>query len=208
MARATKTSDPTYNTRRRFRRAAERFLKKADEAKSVQERRRWQTAAKAAIIQSIETYEPGSQVRGKVAEVAARAGVDPSEVMRIPAATEEQREQRQKTLKYFESRSERLKASNLESREEQGRFILSIGNIGHAIFGGLRDIWYDENDPEGNRNPLPKVLKALGYSDALELVEAIEAHAPELYTKGELSEEEIYDIVRSRLQYLARTNQL
>lgn len=206
MARAAKKSDTTYNTRRRFRRAAERFLKKADEATSTMERERWEAAAQDAVTKAISTYEPGSEVRGVVADVAKRAGVDPSNVLRVQSIADEA--QRDTLTKKREEQSQKLTATNLQSRDAQGRAILNTRNIGHSIFGGLKKLWYTEGDAEGNANPLPKVLEALGLHDALELVEYIENYAPDLYKKGKLDDDEIYEIVRAQLNYFVTSGRI
>lgn len=211
MARAAKVSDPIYNTRRRFRRAAERFSKKATKAKSLSERKRWEFVARDAIEKAISTYDTGSKVSGKIQQMAAQLDVDVDKIDRVQSKIDGEKDfEARKTaeLNRLEAQSEKATFAKTRTREQQARYILNTGNIGHRIFGGLRNLWYDENDPAGNADPLSKLKEKLGVKDTLDLLEKIEAVAPDVYTKGELSESEIYDLISSQLRMLERTNQI
>lgn len=213
MARAAKVSDPVYNTRRRFRRAAERFDKKAAKATTASERKRWEFAARDALEKAISTYESGSRVSGKIQQMAAQLGVDVNKIERVQSQVSGESDdtyqaRRKSDLEQLERQSKRATFSNTRTREQQARYILNTGNIGHRIIGGLRDFWYDANDPAGNADPLSKLKEKLGVKDSLELLEKVEAVAPDIYSRGELSETEIYDLVSAELRYLSRSNQI
>lgn len=125
-----KKSDPIYNARRRYRRAAERYIEKAEQAIGS-ERERFEILAKDAIENAIRTYEDKSKIQGAVKRVAERLGVT-----RPEPVSEDRRAQ------LVGQSYESLASAPLDKNAEAKR-ILKYGNIAGRFYGGLSHIWED-----------------------------------------------------------------
>ena len=68
MPREKRDSDETYNARRRYRRQAERFIKKADKSSGIL-KSRYEAQARNATINALSTYAKGQQPKGRVKQL-------------------------------------------------------------------------------------------------------------------------------------------
>lgn len=174
MARARRASDDVYNARRRYRRQAERLLKRA-EAASGEKRAQLEREAQIATEKAIATYENKSKIQGRLKPLAERFGVS-----KQPMA------QRSEIIAQSETA-----LANFDLKNAQGRAILS-GNIGQRFYAGLVDIWRGSEDRE------QAVLDYFGVSNLLTLVEILRNEFPDLMSAQPNSK--IYPTITAQLQ--------
>ena len=215
MARAKRpTGDKAYNARRRYYRAAERHLNKANMlsgASAERERR----LAEIQFRHALDTYDPETtqKLSKPMQRLANEFGIDVQRQREQVQSVDEKK--RAKT--YEEIRETRTQAIGEESkkarvknqkdisvrREYEAQQLFSQQNIAHRILGGLVDIW---NIPE-NRKPdgkidrskiLPSLFEHYKVNTMAELLEKIEQEVGDmLYGAGQ---DEIYDTVKLVLQ--------
>ena len=85
MSREKRDSDETYNARRRYRRQAERFIKKADESSGIL-KSRYEAQARNATINALSTYAKGQQPKGRVKQLTEMLGIDAKTVQQVAFA--------------------------------------------------------------------------------------------------------------------------
>lgn len=185
MARQRKASDDIYNARRRFRREAERAMKKAETATGV-EKARYETQAKYAVGKALATYSPKAKDQGKVGKLASQLGVTRSTVYAQTFL------QSYKSAKGGLTRSGIAKAieasysalsSNVTSRDQMARDILSIGNVGSRFYGGLVEVW--GKDEDSRQHPNKAILDYFGKASIMDVIEELEAAGIDIYSTEE-----------------------
>lgn len=179
MARPRKRSDDIYNARRRYRRQAERFQKKAQGATGA-EKKRYLSAARSAIENALSTYADKSKAQGAVSRVANELGV-----------TQRVFSSRQKTQSL--TGSMHALAGN-EDADAVARAILSNSNVGSRFYGGLYEVWRGKADRD------QAIMDFFGVDNMLDALKAAEKVAPRLYDTDVSDESVIYDLVSSGLQ--------
>ena len=134
MARARKKSDDVYNARRRFRRQAERYAKKAETSTGATSSR-YRALAQEAIEKALSTYQTKraaeqSSINDLAVRVGARRGVQDS----------------RRDITSLINESERLIPSQSDLRDAEAKAILSRGNIGSRFYGSLVEVWQGSDD--------------------------------------------------------------
>ena len=195
MARAKRQSDNVYNARRRYRRQAERFIKKADESSGIL-KSRYEAQARNATINALSTYAKGQQPKGRVKQLTEMLGIDAKTVQQVAFAKGMQSGGVSTGLvSRLVQRSKQALAS-AETRDEMAKEILSIGNVGSRFYGGLVDIWGDT--PEHRKHPNQPILEFFGTDSIMDVIEDLEAEGIDLYTPDE--NEDIYKSAQLALQ--------
>ena len=186
-SRARKKGDDSTNARKRYYRASERYLKKAEETTGATSNK-YKQLAKQNFEDALNTYEPGNKQRYSkpIQKLAETFGYDLE-------GHREKRTQNEKRYKKVQreaiDKSTRALESALEDpearRQAEARALLNNDAIGSRILGGLVDVWKDEAsvyDDEGNYEGIDneEILPALfdyfevdNLADMLEMVEEI-----------------------------------
>lgn len=199
MPRARRRSDDVYNARRRFRRQAERFIKKASTATGIQ-KARFEQQARNAIMDAMATYQK-LEPKGAVARVANQLGVtrgtmvargyfsrsfNPSPVRPVPTFTPIKDYKQDTVGGITYQQRQQLMAKSLtalegvgESRDDMARDLLK-GNVGHRFYAGLSEIW--ASSPEGRKDPEGTIVRHFGANSIMDVVEELEASGIDFYT--------------------------
>lgn len=195
MSREKRDSDETYNARRRYRRQAERFIKKADESSGIL-KSRYEAQARNATINALSTYAKGQQPKGRVKQLTEMLGIDAKTVQQVAFAKGMQSGGVTTGLvSRLVQRSKQTLAS-AETRDEMAKEILSTGNVGSRFYGGLVDIWGDT--PEHREHPNQSILDFFGTDSMMDVIEDLEAEGIDLYTPDE--NEDVYKSAQLALQ--------
>ena len=195
MPREKRDSDETYNARRRYRRQAERFIKKADESSGIL-KSRYEAQARNATINALSTYAKGQQPKGRVKQLTEMLGIDAKTVQQVAFAKGMQSGGMSTGLvSRLVQRSKQTLAS-AETRDEMAKEILSTGNVGSRFYGGLVDIWGDT--PEHREHPNQSILEFFGTDSMMDVIEDLEAEGIDLYTPDE--NEDVYKSAQLALQ--------
>lgn len=165
MARKKTKSDEIYNARRRYRRQAERYAKKAESATGAT-KTRYEMQARSSIEKAISTYENKEKPRGKLKTMAEAFSVGYKQNANIG--------------KLVERSINELASSKKNTREEMAENILSIDNIGSRFYGGLSEIW--TVNEESRQAPNKAILEYFGAKDIMEVLEKIENAGIDIYT--------------------------
>lgn len=211
MARKAKRGDTSYNARRREYRAAQRYLKKADENTGVVAEKN-RALAKQHLMNALDTYDPNApaqRISSQIINIGAQLGIDVqamrSETKDASAAQRKYAVQRQKdtieaSFQALESAREDVQArSELEAQE-----LLSNPTIGKRIMGGLVDVWRDKvskkKKASENRQAAQEAIfdyfNTNSWVDVLQKLE--QAVGSDLYAIA--SELEAYEIVKLAIQ--------
>lgn len=195
MPREKRDSDETYNARRRYRRQAERFIKKADKSSGIL-KSRYEAQARNATINALSTYAKGQQPKGRVKQLTDMLGIDAKTVQQVAFAKGMQSGGVSTGLvSRLVQRSKQVLAS-VETRDEMAKEILSTGNVGSRFYGGLVDIWGDT--PEHREHPNQSILEFFGTDSMMDVIEDLEAEGIDLYTPDE--NEDVYKSAQLALQ--------
>ena len=195
MPREKRNSDETYNARRRYRRQAERFIKKADESSGIL-KSRYEAQARNATINALSTYAKGQQPKGRVKQLTEMLGIDAKTVQQVAFAKGMQSGGVSTGLvSRLVQRSKQTLAS-AETRDAMAKEILSTGNVGSRFYGGLVDIWGDT--PEHREHPNQSILDFFGTDSMMDVIEDLEAEGIDLYTPDE--NEDVYKSAQLALQ--------
>ena len=195
MSREKRDSDETYNARRRYRRQAERFIKKADESSGIL-KSRYEAQARNATINALSTYAKGQQPKGRVKQLTEMLGIDAKTVQQVAFAKGMQSSGVSTGLvSRLVQRSKQTLAS-AETRDAMAKEILSTGNVGSRFYGGLVDIWGDT--PEHREHPNQSILDFFGTDSMMDVIEDLEAEGIDLYTPDE--NEDVYKSAQLVLQ--------
>lgn len=183
MARARKASDDVYNARRRFRRQAERYEKKAAKATGV-ERSRYLAQARAAIGKALGTYQGEEKAQGAVKRAAERLGVE-----ELPVTARNVGKARESELQRLMRQSKQTLASagRAATRDEMAREILKTGNIGSRFYGGLVGVW--DGTPESRQHPDRAILDYFNAKSIMDVLEQMEEAGIDIYSPLENDEE-------------------
>lgn len=200
MSRARKKSDDLYNARRRWRRAAERYLKKADASVGAT-KSRYEAQARHAVQNALLSYSV-SKPRGVLGKLASRLGVDINESKAVI---------RNMNGKYdpvsydMDSRSvlvgNQLTSGSKAARDEMARNILSIGNIGSRFYGGLVEVW--GGSEEGRAHPNRAIMRYFGVDSIMDVMEMLEDEGIDLYAPD--VNDDVYKSIQLNLQMFILT---
>ena len=195
MPREKRDSDETYNARRRYRRQAERFIKKADESSGIL-KSRYEAQARNATINALSTYAKGQQPKGRVKQLTEMLGIDAKTVQQVAFAKGMQSGGVTTSLVSRLVQRSKQTLVSAETRDEMAKEILSTGNVGSRFYGGLIDIWGDT--PEHRKHPNQPILEFFGADSIMDVIEGLEAAGIDLYTPDE--NEDVYKSAQLALQ--------
>ena len=213
------TGDEAYNARRRYYRAAERHLNKANKlsgASADRERR----LAEIQFRHALDTYDPETtqKLSKPMQRLANEFGIDVQQQREQVQSVDEKKRAKTyeeireiRTQAISEEESKKARVKNLKDvqtrREYEAQQLFSQQNIAHRILGGLVNIWrtdenrYTEGKNKGKINLgkiLPSVFEHYKVNTMADLLEKIEQEVGEmLYGADQV---EIYDVVKLTLQ--------
>jgi hypothetical protein len=182
MARARKRSDDIYNARRRFRRQAERYIKKANETAGVA-KNRYESMARNALEKAIASYA-GNKPQGKIAQLAEKLNITQARINIVRANKAVTKEDRANFI--IESKSALFKANKDKSRDDMAKDILSDKNVASAFYGGLSDIW--ANNEVGRENPNKAITEYYNVESIMDVIEMLENAGVDIYKPSENGE--------------------
>lgn len=195
MPREKRDSDETYNARRRYRRQAERFIKKADESSGIL-KSRYEAQARSATINALSTYAKGQQPKGRVKQLTEMLGIDAKTVQQVAFAKGMQSGGVSTGLVSRLVQRSKQTLVSAETRDVMAKEILGTGNVGSRFYGGLVDIWGDT--PEHREHPNQSILDFFGTDSMMDVIEDLEAEGIDLYTPDE--NEDVYKSAQLALQ--------
>ena len=153
MARTHKNSDDVYNARRRFRRQAERYIKKANETSGVA-KNRYESMARNALEKAITSYA-GNKPQGRIAQLAEKLNITQARIHIVRAKKAVTKEGRANFI--AESKSTLFTEENKgKSRDNMAKNILSDQNVAASFYGGLSGIW--AGSEAGRKNPNQAII--------------------------------------------------
>ena len=220
-ARSRKKGDDTYNARRRERRAAERYLKKAESSSGATREKNLQLA-KQHFERALDTYDPATKqdFSAPMKRIAAAVGADINK-RRGEFATGGDRA-RKRQIAQFEARREKVirqsfgatetAMADAERRAEQEARIIMGSDVGKRIMAGLVDVWSDyvskDKTAEENRAAAQKAIFEYFDTDKwADVVAAIEESVGDaLYKMG--GQDDFYDVVKTTIQDKVMDNTL
>lgn len=210
--RKRKAGDDSTNARKRFYRASERYLKKAEESSGTTSKR-YRQLARQNFEDAIATYDPANTQKFSkpIQRLAAEFGYDLEEYRRYSSDYTEAIKQyrvREKRQKRVISESENVLEGKLNDpdtrRELEAETLFRSSEIGRRIIGGYSEVWRDEatviDKVTGERRiDTRRIFKALykyfGVDNLADLIEKVEAEVGDsLYEMG--NDDEIYEVVK------------
>ena len=195
-SRAKRQSDEIYNARRRFRREAERYMKKAAGAKGAT-KSRYEAQARQALNRAAATYEKFNIGKTQLDTVARQLDVEASQ---LKPAKRLNADRRMKAINKSYESLEGVKALTSD-RDASAKAILSSGNVGSRFYGGFSEIW--ATSEEGKANPNAAIADFFGVEDVMAVLEMLESAGIDIYQASENSE--VYKSVQLALQKFALT---
>lgn len=185
-----KASDDTYNARRRFIRAATRYLNKSYDTVGT-ERNRYREMARDAAMKAAELYERKANIKRKsdFGRLVSEFKIDLAEFLTDEEPTERQAQRRETLLRESEKVTGK---TNIESRREaEARAILN-SPIGSRIYAGLVDVWAKpaiEGGAVVNKRTQDDIdsliMDYYGVDSMMDVIEMLERQNPDLYTDPE-----------------------
>lgn len=217
------TGDTATNARKRFYRAAERYLKQAASSAGATAAR-YRELARQKLDDALKTYSKGTtQPFSKpIQSIASALGVDLNQAREtIKSRSDETAEkmrkeaiklgEESKSFRTLEGVKRGQRAETL--RQDEARAILN-SPIGQRIIGGTVEIWQDaatvnvsETETKiDNKKILPELYKYFGVDNLADLLEEIESITGEvLYEQGD--REMMYEAAKLTLQnHIAANN--
>lgn len=208
MAKRNKKADETYNARRRYTRAAERYLDKAENSSGATAAR-YRQLAKTNYQSAVSLY--GSKSPAKKSEGIKR--------LEAEFGFDEERTNSYKAQDYVNQSFFSLESSLADAevrREQEARTLLNDDTIGSRILGGLVDVWKgpatvtDENGLSrvDNKKIVPALLDYFKVDSLADMISKLEESiGSSLYDlKGNI--EDIYEYVRITIAEKVRDNTL
>ena len=212
MARAKRKGDEFYNARRRYQRAAERNMRKAEQSSGVTAAR-YRNLAKQDLQKALATYDKGTtqNFSKPIQKLANNLGVDLGE-KRAKMKGLKDKAAKDLQIKAVEKSTERL-AGAMETSEQlrqaEARAVFS-SEVGHRIIGGLVDVWRDKA-VKGGKVDKEKMMKAIydyfqvdNLADVLQKVE--QSLGEVLYQDADT--DTIYETVKLTIQNKVADNTL
>ena len=146
MARPEKPGDKFTNARKRYRRAAERYLKKAEQSSGITAER-YRALAREDLKKALDTYDKSTtQAFAKpIQTLAEKLGVNLSAKRKELKQKSDTVASRLRTMREKDSRK-RLESAmkDVEDRRQEEARVVFSSPIGQRIIGGLVDVWRDK----------------------------------------------------------------
>ena len=219
-SRPRKKGDDSTNARKRYYRAAERNLAKAEKSSGATAAR-YRQLARQNFEDALSTYDPANtqKVSKPIQKLADQFNIDISEYQQLRQQAFKStdiriREQAESKQRLSIWRSQNVLESNL--KDEQFRTELEAREIfnspiGSRIIGGLVDVWRDAATDANGKVDRSKIFSAIqdyfGVDNLADLLDKVEEKiGDELYKDpGNL---EIYDVITILLQTKIADNTL
>lgn len=207
MARARRAGDTTETARKRYRRAAERYLKKSEDTAGATSAR-YRKLAEQNLRDAISTYETTSTIKSKpIQRLAAEFGIDVTDRRIFTESSDVRRARVDKSKSVLESSFDDYQAR----REAEAKALLKNPEIGNRIYGGLVTVWEDRvKDVSGkvDNSKIDDVLMGyFGVDNLADMLEKLEsAIGGKLYEFGD--SDELYEIVKLMIQNKVKENTL
>lgn len=209
MARKRKAGDIATNARKRYYRAAERYLKQANQSSGASAGR-YRELARQKLEDAIGTYaKKTTQAFSKpIQRLADQLGIDLQSKREQLKAKSDSKAEKQQT-KLIESSERALAGVEFtvdEMREMEARAIIN-SPIGKRIVGGTVDIWRDAATVVGEDGQytidktkiFPALFEYYEVDNLADLIDAIESEVGEtLYSEPD--SDEMYETVKLTLQ--------
>lgn len=209
----TKKSRATDLARKREYRAAQRYLKKANEGYGVTAEKN-RALARMHLQNALETYDnsaPAQKISSTIINLGAALGVDVqgyrAEQRRAYENMGEEDRQKQETQRrkvVREANKALAKQDEKKLSENEARALIANPVIGKRIMGGLVDVWSDavekgESAYNNRREAQRAIFKYFHVSSWAEVLEKLEQSiGSELYSIA--TDLEMYDVVRIAIQ--------
>lgn len=219
--RPRKAGDDTYNARRRERRAAERYLKKADKSAGAT-RDKYRQLAKQHFERALDTYDPSTKqdFSKPMKRLAAELGADINK-RRSEFVTGGKREQERQQSQYEKRRKRAIDLSmqatessmrDSETRSELEARLIMSSEVGKRIMAGLVDVWSDvvskDKTAEENRAAAQEAIFEYFSTDKwADVIAAIENTVGEVLYKIS-GQDDFYDTVKTIIQDKVMDNSL
>ncbi len=224
MARRKKQGDVSTNARKRYYRASERYLKKAEQASGANAQR-YRQLAKQSFEDALATYDPANTQKYSkpIQRLAGEFGYDLDAMRQLPESNAERESaisRRARIQERVVRESEYVTETALKSddvrREREAQTLFKNAEIGRRIIGGYVDVWRDEatvTDPEtgerkiDTRRIFAALYKHFNVDKLADLVEKVENEIGSvLYEMG--NDDEIYEVVKLSIQNKVLDNTL
>lgn len=216
MPRAPRKGDASTNARKRYYRASERYLKKAEQSSGATAKK-YRQLARQNFDDALATYDPSNTQRysKSIQKLAGVFGVDIERRRELPrdeSAREREVGIRAKRQRRVIAESGSVRESDMQDedarREQEAQTLFRSSEIGRRIIGGYVDVWRDYatvTDPETGERRIDtkRIFKALfayfNVDNLPDLIEAVEDDVGEtLYEMG--NDDEIYEVVKLTIQ--------
>lgn len=177
MARARRRGDELYNARRRYRRAAERNMRKAEQSSGATAAR-YRNLAKQDLNKALATYDKGTtqNFSKPIQKLAGNLGVDLGQ-RRTQMKSLKDKAAKDLQTKAVEKSIERL-AGAMETAEQlrqaEARAVFN-SEVGSRIIGGLVDIWRDKAVKNGKIDKKKMMQAIFDYLKVDNLADALTA---------------------------------
>ena len=224
MTRRKKQGDVSTNARKRYYRASERYLKKAEQASGANAQR-YRQLAKQSFEDALATYDPANTQKYSkpIQRLAGEFGYDLDAMRQLPESNAERESAMSRRARIQERivrESEYVTETALKSddvrREREAQTLFKNAEIGRRIIGGYVDVWRDEAtviDPEtgerkiDTRRIFAALYKHFNVDKLSDLVEKVENEIGSvLYEMG--NDDEIYEVVKLSIQNKVLDNTL
>lgn len=223
-SRAKRAGDVSTNARKRYYRASERYLKKAEESSGTTAKR-YRQLARQNFDDALATYDPANTQKYSkpIQRLANEFGYDLESKRALPenkADLAREVARREKRQQFVLDESKNVLESSLNDddvrREREAQTLFRSSEIGRRIIGGYVDVWKEEAtyiDPKTGERKVDskRIFKALykyfGVDNLADLVEKVEGEIGEtLYEMG--NSDEIYEVVTLKIQNKVLDNSL
>lgn len=222
-SRARKPGDESTIARKRYYRASERYLKKAEES-SGNTAARYRQLAKQSFENALATYDPSNTQRYSkpIQRLAGEFGYDLEAERRLSGDNlealellERKRERQQRIIRTSIDVKESSLKDPVARREQEARALFKNSEIARRVIGGYEDVWkpvatYIDENGERKINTskiFPALFEHFNVSNLPELLDKVEQIAGEdLYKMGDT--ETIYETVKLRITLNTLSNDL
>lgn len=196
VTRAKRSSDDTYNARRRFKREAERYMKKAEQSTGAT-KSRYERMAERSLTQAAMLYKNTPKGRNAISEMGEKIGVDPfSKAKALEAGF---KAGKQKVTGKLIARSfTRLESNKAKTRDAMAKDILSTDNIGSRFYGGLSEIWTQSE--ESREHPDAAITEFFGVDSIADVLDLLEEKGIDIYAPTDNNSN--YKSIQLKLQEL------
>ena len=212
MARSGKKGDTSYNALRRYYRAAERYIKKAESSTGATAER-YRQLAKQDLGKAMQTYEKGTtqDFSKPIKSLAEKLGVNiKAQRAKLKDIKQDAWEKiREKAISKSTSRLESAMEDAERRRQDEARALFNSG-LGSRIIGGFESIWRDKaltEDGIDKKKMMKAIFDYMKVDNLADLIKKLEEQLGSLLY-GDTSVDEIYETVKLMIQNKVADNTL